>query len=85
MEHSKNEFRSKINNMNDEGLQQLVIELENEKRKLEYEMRIKEGTSVLTRNYPLQPKTMPFGNLKKIKKNIARVKTLMASRGVPND
>lgn len=80
MEHMKNEFNTKIRQMTDKELEETLIDLRKQKDKLEYEMRTKEGTSVLVRNYPKDKKLQPFGNVHNINKNIARIKTEITAR-----
>lgn len=59
------------------NLQEKLLELNKEKTKIELDMYRNNGTSVLTRNYPTVKQIKPYGNLKKIKKTIAFIKTYL--------
>jgi len=76
-QYHKNEFKREIKGMNVNQLQKILQQLELEKVKLGTEMRLKEGSSTLVRNYPKEKQTRRFGNYKNVTKDIARVKTLL--------
>jgi len=73
----KKEERDKLKSMNTKQLMEKLEELQKERNKLETYMRKNDGTSVVVRNYPKARGETPYkmGNLREIKKNIARVKT----------
>ncbi len=54
-----------------------LVELEREKMLLESKARNTEGSSKLIRNYPNTPELSPFGNIRKVRKQIAVVKTFL--------
>lgn len=59
-------------------LQQQLIELEGTKMKLELDMRSKNGSSMLVRNYPpAREKKGGYGNVNNLTKDIARIKTFL--------
>lgn len=58
-------------------LMEKLQEMETERFRLETHMRSSNGSSVHIRNYPSEPQLRPYGNLKKIKKTIAYIKTIL--------
>lgn len=71
--------RDKIKSMPVNELQNRLQQLETERFKLETYMFRNDGSSVLTRNYPSGKTDKPYklGNLRELKKNIARLKTAL--------
>lgn len=63
-------------------LQKILKDLDKQKRKLEGYMMAKAGSSVVVRNYPSQKQEWTNGNLKQIRKDIARVKTFINEKNM---
>lgn len=76
-EHNWNSEKKELKKLSIKELQEKLQELQTEKFKMETDMMRGQGTSVTTRNYPIAKQTKPYGNLKKIKKTIAVVKTFL--------
>jgi len=72
----KEEINNKLKGMSVKELQTELVELERQKMDMEIKMT-RQGSSMATRNYPTQEQTTPFGNVRNIVKNIARVKTYL--------
>lgn len=71
-----NEFRK----LSTEDIKEKLEELKKEKLKQEVKMFNKTGSSKIIRNNPSVHEDNKFGNISKIKKNIARIKTILAER-----
>ena len=71
----KGDMKKEIKSMPVGELMKKLSELQAEKMKLESYMFRNNGSSVTKRNYPIEIQTDPHGNIKRIKKDIARVKT----------
>lgn len=78
--YSKKRFKDDIKKMSTGELHTKLQELESDKIKAENNMRAGTGTSARIRNYPESKNDWP--NLKDIKKNIARIKTILSIRGI---
>jgi len=72
----KKEQKDQLKSMSIKELQRKLVELEKDRMNLETYMLSRTGTSSKTRNYPIKKGEWGNkGNIKEIKKNIARVKT----------
>lgn len=71
----KKEQKDKLKAMSVKELMKKLQELDTERIRLESWMFKETGTSTLVRNYPLEKQLRPIGNIKRIKKDIARIKT----------
>ena len=72
--------KKELHKLKTDELQKRLQTLETEKQKLETWMHNKNGTSMLVRNYPVEPTTNKHQNIKNIKKNIAVIKTILHLR-----
>ncbi len=70
----KKDFKEKIVQMNIPELKEKLNELQQEKIKLEHYMFRNDGSSVKTRNYPIEHKSDNKGGLSKLKRTIAFIK-----------
>ncbi len=77
MKSTKKETNKALRSMSIKQLQFELVELDKTRMKIEANMRVKQGSSGHSRNYPTQAQTSPFGNLKNVRKDIARVKTYL--------
>ncbi len=76
-EHNWNSEKKDLRELTVEELEDKLQELRKEKVKLESDMMRNNGTSMKVRNYPSEKHTRPYGNIKKIKKTIAFVNTIL--------
>lgn len=73
----KKNIKNDLRKMSHSQLMKHLQDLETEKMKAEVWMYTKNGSSMLVRNYPAVHQENNFANLKRIKKDIARVKTFL--------
>jgi len=73
----KKQEKEELRNLKVKQLMEKLEEKQKERNKLETEMRRGHGSSMAIRNYPSKKQQGPFGNLRKIKKDIARIKTFL--------
>ena len=71
---------NELRKLSTEDLKEKLEELKEENLKQEIKMFNKTGSSTIIRNYPITHEENKFGNISKIKKNIARIKTILAER-----
>jgi len=71
---------NELRKLSTEDLKEKLEELKEENLKQEIKMFNKTGSSTIIRNYPTAHEENKFGNISKIKKNIARIKTILAER-----
>ncbi len=76
-EYNWNGEKKDLKKLDTNMLQEKLQELETEKMKLETDMYRNNGSSLLIRNYPFNKQSKPYGNIKKIKKTIAFIKTIL--------
>lgn len=76
----KNEHKKELKRMDVKRLQEHLRDLEKEKMRLTTHAHTKDGSSGQVRNYPVVSGGDFRGNLKRLNKDIARVKTFLLSK-----
>lgn len=71
----KKDMKDHLKSLSVKELQKKLEELNTERTKLETDMMHTNGSSKLIRNYPTEKYQGAYGNVREVKKNMARIKT----------